>query len=37
MKAAVCRDVTSPLTIEDVDIDSPGPKELIVRTSATGV
>ncbi|QIB65060.1 Zn-dependent alcohol dehydrogenase [Kineobactrum salinum] len=37
MKAAVLREVNSPLTIEDVKIDKPGPKEVLIRTCATGV
>ena len=37
MKAAVFREVNVPLEIEDVDIDSPGPREVVVRTGATGV
>jgi S-(hydroxymethyl)glutathione dehydrogenase/alcohol dehydrogenase len=37
MKAAVMRAWKAPLTIEDVDIDEPGPREVLVRTVATGV
>ena len=37
MKAAVFREVLQPLTIEDVDISSPGPHEVLVRTVAAGV
>jgi hypothetical protein len=37
MKAAVFREVHRPLTIEDVDISSPGPHEVLVRTVAAGV
>jgi S-(hydroxymethyl)glutathione dehydrogenase / alcohol dehydrogenase len=37
MKAAVFREVLQPLTIEDVDISSPGPHEVRVRTVAAGV
>ena len=37
MKAAVLREVGKPLAIEDVDIDQPGPREVLVRTVAAGV
>jgi S-(hydroxymethyl)glutathione dehydrogenase/alcohol dehydrogenase len=37
MKAAVLRAVGEPLAIEDIEIDSPGPREVVVRTVATGV
>ena len=37
MKAAVMRAWKAPLTIEDIDIDEPGPREVLVRTVATGV
>lgn len=37
MKAAVLREVKAPLVIEEVDIGSPGPHEVLVRTVATGV
>ena len=37
MKAAVMRAVGQPLAIEDVDVDGPGPGEVLVRTAATGV
>jgi len=37
MKAAVLREVKKPLTIEDVQIDKPGPREVLIRTSAVGV
>ena len=37
MKAAVLRQIPSPLVIEDVDIDKPGPREVLIRTSAAGV
>ncbi|MDX1384103.1 MAG: Zn-dependent alcohol dehydrogenase [Thermoanaerobaculia bacterium] len=37
MKAAVLREVGKPLEIEDVTIDKPGPREVLIRTSATGV
>ena len=37
MKAAVLRDIGSPLTIEDVQVAKPGPHEVLVRTVAAGV
>ena len=37
MKAAVLRAVKQPLTIEDVQISKPGPREVLVRTVAAGV
>lgn len=37
MKAAVFREVNQPLTIEEVQIDKPKPREVLVRTAATGV
>jgi len=37
MKAAVMRAVNEPLRIEEIDIDTPGPREVLVRTVATGV
>lgn len=37
MKAAVFREVGKPLTVEDVDISKPGPREVLVKTSAAGV
>lgn len=37
MKAAVCRKPHEPLTIEDVDVDKPAAREVLVRTVATGV
>jgi S-(hydroxymethyl)glutathione dehydrogenase / alcohol dehydrogenase len=37
VQAAVFREVLKPLTIETVDIDNPGPYEVMVRTVATGV
>ena len=35
--AAVFREVHKPLTIEQVDIDKPWGREVLVRTVATGV
>jgi S-(hydroxymethyl)glutathione dehydrogenase/alcohol dehydrogenase len=37
MKAAVMRAIREPLRIEDIQIDGPGPREVLVRTAATGV
>ena len=37
MRAAVLRTAGKPLTIEDVDIDEPGPGEVRIRTAAAGV
>src|ERR1700751_443153 len=37
MKAAVLREVGSPLQIEDVQIAKPGPHEVLIRTVAAGV
>ena len=37
MKAAVMRAVGEPLGIEDIRIDVPAPREVLVRTVATGV
>ncbi len=37
MKAAVMREVHAPLQIEEVQVDKPGPREVLVRTGATGV
>jgi S-(hydroxymethyl)glutathione dehydrogenase/alcohol dehydrogenase len=37
MKAAVLRAVGEPLQIEDVQIDKPGPHEVLIRTAAAGV
>ena len=37
MKAAVLREVNTPLTVEEVDIDTPGPREVLIRTGASGV
>lgn len=37
MKAAVLRAIQKPLEIEDVQLASPGPHELVVRTVAAGV
>ena len=37
MKAAIFRKVLAPLTIEDVEVDKPWGREVLVRTAATGV
>jgi len=37
MKAAVLREVGAPLTIEDISISKPGPREVLIRTAAAGV
>jgi len=37
MKAAVLYEVGKPLQIEDVQIDKPGPREVLIRTKAAGV
>ena len=37
MKAAVLREVRTPLQIEDVQIHKPGPHEVLIRTAAAGV
>lgn len=37
MKAAVLREVGVPMEIEEVSISKPGPREVLIRTSATGV
>ncbi|MFP6608394.1 MAG: Zn-dependent alcohol dehydrogenase [Myxococcota bacterium] len=37
MKAAVLREVGKPLTIEDVQVSKPKPREVLIRTAAAGV
>ena len=37
MKAAVLRQVDRPLEIEEVQVDNPSPREVLIRTGATGV
>jgi S-(hydroxymethyl)glutathione dehydrogenase/alcohol dehydrogenase len=37
MKAAVLREVNQPLTIEDIQVDRPGPREVIIKTGAAGL
>ena len=37
MKAAVLHEVNQPLQMEDIDVALPGPREVLVRTKASGV
>ncbi|UZK69906.1 Zn-dependent alcohol dehydrogenase [Sphingomonas sp. S1-29] len=37
MKAAVLHEAKTPLVIEEVRVDKPGPREVLIRTSAVGV
>ena len=37
MKAAVLREAGRPLEIEEVQVDKPGPREVLIRTAAAGV
>ena len=37
MKAAVMRANNAPLEIEDIQIDDPGPGEVLVKVAATGI
>ncbi|HEY1426242.1 MAG TPA: alcohol dehydrogenase catalytic domain-containing protein, partial [Caulobacteraceae bacterium] len=37
MKAAVLREVGQPLSIEQVEIRKPRPREVLIRTAAAGV
>ena len=37
MKAAVLREVNRPLQVEEVQLDKPAPREVLIRTGATGV
>ena len=37
MKAAVLREINKPLVIEELTVDNPGPKEVLVRTAAAGI
>ena len=37
MKAALLREVGKPLSIEDIQISKPGPREVLLRTAAAGV
>jgi S-(hydroxymethyl)glutathione dehydrogenase/alcohol dehydrogenase len=37
MKAAVLREIKKPLSIEDVEVGGPGPREVLIRTHAAGI
>ncbi|WP_033919969.1 Zn-dependent alcohol dehydrogenase [Sphingomonas sp. 37zxx] len=37
MKAAVLHEAKTPLVIEEVRVDKPGPREVLIRTAAVGV
>jgi len=37
MKAAVLREVGAPLTVEEIEISKPKPREVLVKTAAAGV
>ena len=37
MKAAIFHQEHAPLNIEDVEIDKPGPREVLIKTGASGV
>jgi S-(hydroxymethyl)glutathione dehydrogenase/alcohol dehydrogenase len=37
MKAAILREIPGDLSIEDVQIDAPGPREVLIRTAAAGL
>ena len=37
MKAAVLNAIPGQLDIEDVDIGEPGPREVLIKTSAAGL
>ena len=37
MKAAILREINTPLEIEEVQISKPGPREVLVRPVAAGV
>ena len=37
MKAAVFRAVDTPMEVEEIQIDKPGPREVLIRTAAAGV
>lgn len=37
MKAAVFREVNTPMEVEDISVSKPGPREVLVRTAAAGV
>ena len=37
MRAAVLRETNQPMTIEDIELDRPGPREVIIKTGAAGL
>ena len=37
IKAALFREPNKPLTIETIEIDTPGPHEVLIQTVASGV
>ncbi len=37
MKAAVFREINTPMEVEEVTVDNPGPNEVLLRTAAAGV
>ncbi|MBO65408.1 MAG: alcohol dehydrogenase, partial [Actinobacteria bacterium] len=37
MKAAVLNEIPGALEIEEVQIDKPGPREVLIQTSAAGL
>jgi S-(hydroxymethyl)glutathione dehydrogenase/alcohol dehydrogenase len=37
MKAALVREYGAPVSIEEIQVDSPGPREVLIRTAAAGV
>jgi S-(hydroxymethyl)glutathione dehydrogenase/alcohol dehydrogenase len=37
MKAAVLHEVNKPLVIEDVSLQKPGPREVLIRTTVAGL
>ncbi len=37
MKAAVLREVNVPMQVEEIEVSKPGPREVLVRTAATGI
>src|SRR5438067_8235450 len=37
MKAAVLHEVNKPLAIEDVSVQKPGPREVLIRTAVAGL
>ena len=37
IKAAVCREKNGPLTLEEIDLDSPRPDEVLVKVKSCGI